>query len=281
MRGAVLAAALSLLAGPLAATEITAARYDGPTTRYAHGVLGDAVEYEDLVVTLDDGRVVTAHWDAPMVFEDTAPRLADVDGDGAPEVITVETHAEQGARLAIWHWDGTALRHRATGDFVGQRNRWLAPAGVVDLDGDGRVEIAYVDRPHLAKTLRLFHLDGATLREIARAPDLTNHRIGWDYILGGAATCGAVPALILASGDWSKTVRLTWDGMTLRSEGLGPWSPARAEAALRCRRPRRPRHGPATAPVFAASAPDPRRARAIAKAVLPLAASPFQTVARG
>ncbi|QFS82058.1 FG-GAP repeat protein [Roseivivax sp. THAF40] len=235
MRGALLAAVLIASAGCAAASQITAARYDGPTTRYAHGVLGDAVEYEDLVVTLSDGRVVTAHWDAPMVFEDTAPRLADVDGDGAPEVITVETHAERGARLAIWHWDGTALRHRATGDFIGQTNRWLAPAGVADLDGDGRVEIAYVDRPHLAKTLRLFNLVGNDLSEVARAEGLSNHRIGWDYIIGGAAPCASPPALILARGDWSETVAVTWNGDRIVTTAIGPWSPSRAEAARTCR----------------------------------------------
>lgn len=220
---------------PAGAAEIVAAQYDGPTTRYAHGVLGDAVEYEDLVVTLSDGRVLRAHWDAPLVYEDTAPRLADIDGDGAPEVITVESHAERGARLAIWRWTGTRLEQRATGAFIGQRNRWLAPAGVADLDGDGVVEIAYVDRPHLAKTLRLFHLDGDGLREMARLGGLSNHRIGWDYIIGGVAACAEPPALILARGDWSELVAVRYDGDSLTAATLGPWSREAAEAAMACR----------------------------------------------
>ncbi|SIS68885.1 Repeat domain-containing protein [Roseivivax lentus] len=234
MRGAVFAALLTGVAGGAGAAEIAAARYDGPTTRYTHGVLGDAVEYEDLVVTLSDGRTVTAHWDAPMLFEDTAPRLADVDGDGKAEVIAVETHEARGARLAIWHWDGAALTHLATGDFIGRTNRWLAPAGVADLDGDGRIEIAYVDRPHLARTLRLFHIEGTGLTEIARAEGLSNHRIGWDYIIGGAATCATPPALILARGNFSDLVAVTWNGAEVAIRTLAPFSREAAEAARRC-----------------------------------------------
>jgi hypothetical protein len=61
-----------------------AAAYEGPTTRYPHGVLGDTVEYTTLAVTLPDGRTLRTTWDAPVVFEDLAPRLADLDGDGRP-----------------------------------------------------------------------------------------------------------------------------------------------------------------------------------------------------
>jgi hypothetical protein len=69
---------------------------------------------------------------------------------------------------------------------IGQRNRWLAPIGAADLDGDGRVEIAYVDRPHLARTLRVWRSrPGGTLTEIATATGLTNHRIGEAFITGG------------------------------------------------------------------------------------------------
>ncbi|MHA6325498.1 FG-GAP repeat domain-containing protein [Roseivivax sp. CAU 1753] len=236
MRGALILAMLAAAqATGAAGSEIVAARYDGPTTRYDHGVLGDAVEHEDLVVTLSDGRQVTAHWAAPMVFEDTAPRLADVDGDGKPEVIAVETHADLGARLAIWRWDGTQLAHLATGAFIGQTRRWLAPAGVADLDGDGRIEIAYVDRPHLAKTLRLVHIEGVALVEIAALGGVSNHRIGWDDIIGGVATCATPPALILARGDWSTLVAVTYDGTGLTAGTRGPWSRAAASAALACR----------------------------------------------
>ncbi|MHA7873902.1 FG-GAP repeat domain-containing protein [Roseivivax sp.] len=216
--------ALPGLAAPIAAQEIAAARYDGPTTRYAHGVLGDAVEYEDLVVTLTDGSRHRVHWDAPMVFEDTAPRLADVTGDGAPEVITVETHAEKGARLAIWRFNGAGLVPLARGAFIGQTHRWLAPAGAGDLDGDGVIEIAYVDRPHLARVLRLFHIEGDGLREVARLTGVSNHRIGEARIFGGLRACPEGPALVLADGTWREVLAVRFDGRALSTSVLRPYA---------------------------------------------------------
>ena len=37
-----------------------------------------------------------------QVFEDTAPRLADLDGDGAPEVVTVVSNFAEGAQVMVW-----------------------------------------------------------------------------------------------------------------------------------------------------------------------------------
>ena len=54
-RGAMVAALL-VTASQAAAVEIVSARYDGPTTRYPHGVLGDDIEYDSLV-----GCIVTRH----------------------------------------------------------------------------------------------------------------------------------------------------------------------------------------------------------------------------
>ena len=61
---------------------ITAARYEDPTTRYAHGVLGDEIEHGTLAITLSSGAVRRFTLSENAVFEDTAPRLADVTGDG-------------------------------------------------------------------------------------------------------------------------------------------------------------------------------------------------------
>jgi hypothetical protein len=36
------------------------------------------------------------------VFEDLAPRLADLDGDGKAEIIVVQSHRDLGARLAVY-----------------------------------------------------------------------------------------------------------------------------------------------------------------------------------
>ncbi len=223
VRGAVMALCL----GPLAQEAIsqatqTAVRavYDEPTRRYPHGVLGDDVEYGALVIRTTD-QIITVRLPQDRVFEDLAPRLADLDGDQVPEIITIESQAQTGAQLAVYDLTGQKI---AATPHIGTRNRWLAPAGIADLDGDGHMEIAYVDRPHLAKTLRIWRFKDDTLTEIANSPGLTNHRIGEDFISGGLRDCGGVPELILASGDWRRIISVRHDGLDWRQSDLGPFT---------------------------------------------------------
>jgi hypothetical protein len=63
------------------------AQYAMPTSKYSHGVLGDQIEAEKLVVVRDSTfyELVLAE---NFVFEDIRPRLYDVDGDGDMEIIT-------------------------------------------------------------------------------------------------------------------------------------------------------------------------------------------------
>jgi hypothetical protein len=169
------------------------------------------------------------------VFEDVAPRLADIDGDGAPEIVAVRASFAQGAQLVVYAARDGRLTLLAATPYVGQANRWLAPAAIGDLDGDGAVEIAYVDRPHLARTLRVLRWDGAGLSEVAAVSGVTNHRIGEPFISGGPRDCGAGPEIVLASADWTRMLAVRFDGRSLRARDIGPWSRAGAEAALRCR----------------------------------------------
>jgi len=237
-----LAVVLSGASLSAAQAEIVAARYADETGRYAHGVLGDALEYETLVVTLADGREQRASYRESMVFEDTAPRLVDLDGDGAPEVITVESHETQGARLAIWGWGPDGLAPVVATPFIGTRFRWLAPIGdgAVDLDSDGRMEIVYIDRPHLAKTLRVWRFEptetGAQLTEVARMGQVTNHRIGQDQISGGIRTCGPRPELIVADGRWTRIEAVWLHNGALHARRLAPFQEGVGfDQALRCR----------------------------------------------
>ncbi|MGJ8604183.1 MAG: FG-GAP repeat domain-containing protein [Marivita sp.] len=235
-RGAGLAVAL-VIASQAAAQEIVSARYDGPTTRYPHAVLGDDVEYDTLVVRLSDGREISARWAQDIVFEDLVPRVVDVNGDGAPEVVTIESHETQGARLAVWGLVDGALSQVAATPHIGTRFRWLAPVAVADLDGDGKVELAYVDRPHLAKVLRVWRYDPTVqgrLTQVAALDGLTNHRIGWDYIAGGLRDCGQGPEMVLADANWTEIVAVTFDGASLSRRPLGTYSPDALERALGC-----------------------------------------------
>jgi hypothetical protein len=217
-----------------ASEEIIEARFTEPTTRYAHGVLGDDVEYGALelrVETHGSDEVRTIRLPQDRVFEDLSPRLVDIDSDGTPEVVVVESHAQLGAQLAIYDASGTKI---AATPHIGTRFRWLAPIGAADLDGDGYTEIAYIDRPHLAKTLRIWRYKEGALTEIASLQGLTNHRIGEDYISGGLRDCGETPALITASADWSRIISVAYNGGWTTSD-LGPFTGRQSlNQALEC-----------------------------------------------
>lgn len=241
MRSARLAlcALLPVLAGTAQASDawigapLISAEYADPTTRYAHGVLGDAVEHGTLVLQYAPPAArYVIKLPIERVFEDTAPRLADVDGDGQQEAIVVESHADQGARLAIYNAAGLF----AATPYIGRTHRWLAPIGAADLDGDGQIEIAYIDRPHLAKTLRIWRLRNGRLVELAAVPGLTNHRIGERDIAGGIRDCGTGPEMIVASSDWRSLQAVSFDGASTRKRTIGQ-SPERSDFAdaLACR----------------------------------------------
>lgn len=210
-RGA-LSACCMWLAGAsfVTADTITSARFMEPTTRYAHGVLGDNIEYGALELSVEgeDGtKVTTITLPEDRVFEDLAPRLWDVDSDGDLEAVVVESQDQRGAQLAIYDATGTKI---AATPHIGTRFRWLAPIGAADLDGDDHVEIAYIDRPHLAKTMRIWRFKDDQLTEIAAIPGLTNHKIGEDFISGGLRLCNGQPELIVVNADWSRIISVSY-----------------------------------------------------------------------
>lgn len=218
------------LAGAAAAQTVVSATYDEPVTRYSHGVLGDAIEWGTLRLGFDDGRALALRLPKTRVFEDLAPRLVDL-GDQVAAMV-VETDLSLGARLALYGADGLI----AAGPFIGQPHRWLAPVGAADLDGDGRVEIAYVDRPHLARVLKVWrYVPGeAALQPVAGARGFTNHRIGWDWIAGGLRDCGAGPEMVLPDADWARVMAVRLHNGALTAADLGPYDARALDRALRC-----------------------------------------------
>ncbi len=199
------------------------ARLTGPTDRYAHGVLGNIPMFSRLEVralacgTCGDGREGDSiELPEALVFEDVAPRLWDVTGDGSPEIVVVEAHRRKGARLAVWAYpekgrrNGALQRIGAT-PFIGAPQRWLAPAGIGDFDGDGRTEIAFVDRPHLARELVFVRMAGERLVQIARVPGFSSHRIGDTTIRSGVRNCGLGDELILPDADHSRLIAYRLD----------------------------------------------------------------------
>lgn len=214
-----------------AAQNIIAARYTDPTDRYPHGVLGDTLEWGALELTLSNGSKRRIVLPRDRVFEDLEPRLADVDLDGDLEVISIESHQLQGARLAIYDASGLV----AANPYIGTRFRWLAPVAIADLDEDGAIEIAYVDRPHLAKILRVWRFSDSRLFQVASLQGVTNHKIGEDFISGGLRDCGAGPEMVVASRNWGSIVSVKLNATKLVARELGTFEgPQSFTTAMAC-----------------------------------------------
>lgn len=207
------------------------AAFANPTDRYGHGALGTPGEFGEwasLRVTLTkrskSGGPVSGQWsktfslDLPedLVFEDTAPRLWDVDGDGTTEIAVVQSHETQGSRFVVFSIDAKGTTSiRGETPFSGQRHRWIAPVGMSDIDRDGQMEIAVIEQPHLNKNLVIYRVTSSGLTEIFRANgQFTNHRLGSPDILGGVYDCGKGRAFVVASANWAKVVGISYDEKT-------------------------------------------------------------------
>lgn len=195
---------------------IIKAEYAEPTSRYDHGILGDSLEWGALKLTVDTCfgcetsalREFTIRLPKNRVFEDVAPQIVKVVDEGSLEVMVVETDIDKGARLALYDESGLIV---AT-PFIGRTHRWLAPIGVADLDGDGYIELAYVDRPHLARLIRVWRYKNGRLQLVGELPGYTNHRIGESDIAGGIRECGNGPEMIVADANWNNIIAVSFAG---------------------------------------------------------------------
>lgn len=149
-----------------------------PTQRYPHYVRGQQYEAGGLRVELTGGDIVTLMLDAQHVFEDRTARLADMDGDGRDEIILVLTSLQHGASLAAYSIvDGTIVLKAQT-PFIGRPFRWLNPAGIADYTGDGKLDVALVQKPHLTKRLEIWTLRNGQFVRISSVDNVSNHHNG-------------------------------------------------------------------------------------------------------
>lgn len=193
----------------------------GGPVGYNHAILGDTPEWREVTYM---GRSFSFE---TGFIEDTAPRMADVTGDGAPEAIVVHSVAGLGARLVVLSLPD--LQVMAATPHIGTHHRWLAVVGAGDFDGDGAVEIAYVDRPHLARELVFVRLQGGRLIEVDRQAGLTNHRIGDETVQSVVRPCAG--DVLVMSPDWQR-IMAAQIGQPARE--LGRYSAAAWARAAQC-----------------------------------------------
>ena len=197
--------------------DIAAAWYADPTTRYRHAVLGDGIEAGALVVETRDGKRSTLVLPQSEVFEDRTPRLADLDGDGRTEVITIRSSSTQGSSVTLYGLSGNTLVEMATSGFIGRANRWLNVAGIADFDGRPGREIAFVRTPHIGGTLFFFGFRDGVMTALGSIDGFSNHVIGSREMRLSAITDvdgDGRPDLALPSDD-RRTLRI----IALRPDG--------------------------------------------------------------
>lgn len=208
------------------------ASYAEPTDRYDHNIMGRIQGWSRLEVDLAPcltctSGVVRVRIDQPQsrVLEDFAPRLWDINGDGRPEIVVVESDLSRGARLSVWEVtedaSGASVRRLAMTEYLGMKHRWLAPIGAADFDRDGTIEIAYVEKPHLTRILRLVRLEEDQLVEVASLAGVTNHAIGQEHIQSLVRTCAGVLEIIALSAEGQQVLAITWDIDGLKARQIG------------------------------------------------------------
>ncbi|MGQ3359039.1 MAG: hypothetical protein ACT6XY_08490 [Phreatobacter sp.] len=218
-----------------------------PTTRYAHGVLGDAIEAGGFVVERG-GRALHHRLGPEAVFEDRRVRLVDL-GGGTPAALVVKSYLRRGSALAAYAIGEEAITPLAESAAIGTPNRWLNPVGVADFTRTGAPLVAAVVTPHIAGSLRLYRREGARLEEVARLDGVTNHIIGSrDLDLGRISDVDGdgLPEIVLPSLDRLRLVAVSFAGGTGRIVAsvplpaplirLEPMNDARAVVHLQDRR---------------------------------------------
>ncbi len=174
--------AFDLFADPLpdsrvVATENALVVLSGPSDRYAHAVLGDAVEATAIeVATAASGSSTLVRLDDPNVFEAISPMIADVDDDGTDEVVATVSNADVGARLVAYSLaDGSVV---AETDAIGLGNRWRNVLAVAPVGPGGETEVIDIQTPHIGGILQYFRSDGNRLELVASAATYSTHSIG-------------------------------------------------------------------------------------------------------
>ncbi len=197
-------------------TNTVYAQYAQPTTKYKHNILGDPIEAEQLVV-LRDGTTYTHTVSDQYVFEDIKPRLFDVDNDGQMEIITIRTHVTKGAGIMIYKIVKNALTEFAWVEEIGTPYRWLNIVAIYDLDGDGTIELVWIQTPHIGGILKVTRIEAGKLETLSELSNYSNHTIGErNLCLSVVTKTDSVTTLYVPAQDRHKIVGFKFAGGSIQ-----------------------------------------------------------------
>ncbi len=150
----------------------------GSTRRYRHNILGDDVEASGITVIDRKGKRYDLKLGNDSVFEDRKIRIADLDQDGKEELIVVHSYLNRGGAMTVYGLRNGKIQLIDETPAIGIPNRWLNPAVIADVDNDGKLEIAYVETPHIGGILHVMNLVNNKLVYKYKSFSTSNHGIG-------------------------------------------------------------------------------------------------------
>ena len=148
----------------------------GPTGRYDHGVLGDALEASAIEVRDGDGPVSRIAVGSAEVIEGTSAMVVElISDDLGPELLVTVSDGDDGARLRAYALDGSVV---AESEPIGQGYRWLHQIGAGRLAPDGELEIIAVRTPHIGGSVEAYRLVDDRLELVASTSGYSSHQLG-------------------------------------------------------------------------------------------------------
>jgi len=130
-----------------------------PTDRYGHGILGDDLEADRVVIAdATTGAHLSTFTVEPAVLEGTGIIWADMDGDGVQDVVATLSDANSGSRIVVVVGEDGAVGGPPVGATGGWRHQIAVAPGP-----DGRAEVVEVVMPHAARTARWSAIEDLSL----------------------------------------------------------------------------------------------------------------------
>ncbi len=149
----------------------------GATGRYAHGVLGDAIEAGSITLVNTNPAAVASVIDvSPRVVEGVSPIWVDFDGDGQREIIVTLSDESLGGQIAIYSETGEIL---GKGPEIGRGFRWRHQLVVAPFEPGLPPMLADNLTPHIGGVTEFYTYnvdEGLTL--LTGAKGFSSHRIG-------------------------------------------------------------------------------------------------------
>lgn len=146
-----------------------------PTTRYAHGALGDDEEAASMTLVDAGGKARIARrivFPEADVFEGIAPLWVDWNLDGEREIVATLSSGEGGSRIVLFAEDGKPIAESAP---IGAAYRWRHAIAVAPFGPGGEMELAEVVTPHLQATVQFLAWRGGRLQPTATLGGFTSH----------------------------------------------------------------------------------------------------------